>query len=144
MDSATTNEAVDKTVDEGITIINQSGWAPVTVSNKAEIIQGHILDEAITKRENNIRALQRGLDNFGVLSVIQKYPHFFSEIFTFRELKVSADVLKGLVDKGKSPLSELHTAAYENFLDYMSARESEPPDIYSVIVPVYLCLYVQF
>lgn len=139
MDSANTSEAIDDIVDENIAIINQSGWDPtavITVSNKAEIIQGLLLDEVITKREQNIRALTRGMDHFGILSLLLKYPDKFAELFTHTERNLTAEDLKKMIILSNPPKTQAESSAYQYFLDYLDARENEPPGTPIFLLPL--------
>ena len=95
----------------------------ITTANKAEVIQGLIMDEVIRKRETKLR---RGLDTLGVLSLIVTHPDHFSQLFTSSGSKLSADAMKKLIVTPASMTDEQRLAA-QHFFDYLLSRENEPP-----------------
>ena len=84
------------------------------------------MDEVIRKRETNIRALRRGLDTLGVLSLIVTHPDHFSQLFTSSGSKLSADAMKKLIITPASMTDEQRLAA-QHFFDNLLSREDEPP-----------------
>ena len=79
LDEAKTIDEIDALVDQpaSMFIINQSGWSiiePVTMENKASLLQHLIWEEVILRREGNIQAFKQGLDCLKLLQLMQTWP----------------------------------------------------------------------
>ena len=133
LDEAKANDEVDALVDQptSMFIINQSGWSviePVTMENKASLLQHLIWEEVILRREGNIQAFKRSLDCLQLLQLMQTWP----DIIILKPLFVSQPAMEnvtamaflGLMASLK-PHDEDQQRAYEYFHDFVVHLEGK-------------------
>ena len=84
-------------------IINTSGWPPtraITPGSKAKFLERLINQEVIEKRESQITAFGKGLDQLGLLTLIRKHPETMKPVFvqsTTNVTSITAETFLGLV-----------------------------------------------
>ena len=73
-----------------MSIANSSGWPPtrrITPASKAKYLEGLILNqEVIDKREMQITAFGKGLEQLGLLTLIRKHPETLRPVFVHMQL----------------------------------------------------------
>lgn len=102
LDEASTKDEIDTLLDEpaNMYILNHSGWSitePVTMANKATLLQRLIWDEVILRREGNIQAFKRGLTYLKLLQLMQANPDLLKPLFVAKSEEVTAEAFMGLV-----------------------------------------------
>ena len=88
-------------------ILNSSGWSltkPVTLQNKSSLLQYLILDEVITKRERQLKAIRKGLNRFQLLEPLQRYKAVMMPLFVRENqvLVISPDGFESMVSSSRS------------------------------------------
>ena len=63
------------------------------MTTKAKIIQSVLMYEVISKRKVALDQLRSGLKILGVLEHMQRYPHLFDSLFTFKHKELTAEVV---------------------------------------------------
>ncbi len=105
-------------------LINASGWSvstPINLPTKARLLQGLIWDEVVGKRERQLRAFRKGLDNFGILKMIVDHRDLAEELFVFHESALSLEDFRSLISS-KPPDGDTEpkkAQAYLWFMDYL-------------------------
>lgn len=123
LDNAADTDEIDDIMDQptSLSIINSSGWShvePVTHANRYRLIQCLITEEVISKREKNMNAFFRGLNNINVGDLITAHPKKFKNMFVFQEYILTADTFMSLVKSLKPPLQK-EAQAFEFFKEYV-------------------------
>ena len=127
MDEASTEDEVEKLLDdESMARINASGWSttrPISLQSKSVLVQDLLVDEVIGKRERQIRALRKGLDYFGVLKLILKYPVKMKPLFVFDGNQLTVESIDSLIISSQ-PTEPRNAQAYDYFMAYLERRAS--------------------
>ncbi len=131
LDKANTMDEVDALVDQpaNMFIINQSRWSiiePVTMENKASLLQHLIWEEVILRKEGNVQAFKRGLDCLMLLQLMQTWPDVLKPLFVAQPTmkEVTAEAFLGLVASLK-PHDKDQQRAYDYFHDFVFHLESK-------------------
>ena len=87
-------QGISKLVDEEryIAIVNSSGWPPTRViapNNKVEFLEGLINQEVLKKREAQIAAFGKGLEQLGLLILLRKHSESLRPVFVHTSSKES-------------------------------------------------------
>lgn len=129
LDKACTKDEIDALVDlpANMSIINHSGWSitePVTIANKAVLLQQLIWEEVILRREGNIRAFKRGLGHLNLLQLMHTNPDLMKPLFVAKSEEVTAEVFMGLVSSLRPQKIE-QQRAFDYFRDFVFHLESK-------------------
>lgn len=123
LDDAKTSAEVDSVLDEpaSMFIINQSSWSivePVTVANRAALLQHLMWEEVILRRESNIKAFMQGLSCLNLLELMQKHPELLKPLFVVEpdESELSVDAFLRLIGSLR-PQEEAQQRAYDYFME---------------------------
>lgn len=133
LDSAETDEDIDSLLQQGkfMCIINTSGWSittPINMSTKASLLQGLIWDEVVGKREQQLRAFRKGLENFGIMRLVEDHPDLAEELFVFKNIQMTANDFKLLISSlpPNADTNPKHGQVYHWFLQYIEERAKQP------------------
>lgn len=136
LDEAKTDDDVDALVDKpaNMSIINHSGWSitePVTLTNKAGLLQHLIWEEVILRRDGNIQAFKRGLDHLKLLQLMQTHPALLKPLFVVQPTceDLTAQAFWGLVASLR-PRDEDKQQAYDFFRDFVFHLEGKCGVVY--------------
>ena len=103
-------------------ILNNSRWSilgEINKSNKGALLQQLILEEVITRREENLKAFQRGLKVLGFADPIRNWPELTRPLLVNdTERKITAEVFKKLIKA--QPKDQRESEAYEIFLKFIA------------------------
>ena len=120
------NQLLDE--DRYLAIVNSSGWPPtkmLTLTNKAEFLNGLIHQELVSNREAAITSFGRGLELLGMLTMIRQHEGEMKSAFVYSSSRLTADDFCGLV-KSKPPItSTKRRQAYQWFLEYIRNRDQD-------------------
>lgn len=109
-------------------IINPSGWnitEPVTIANKAALLQQLIWEEVILRREGNIQAFKRGLNHLKLLQFMQTNADLLKPLFVAKCEEVTAEVFMGLVSSLR-PRNSGHLTTSETLCFILKVCMNEP------------------
>ena len=116
-------------------IVNASGWPMtkmITVINKTEFLEGLINQEVVVKRDLQISAFGKGLEQLGVLSLIRKHPDVLKAAFvcsTTTQKSISAEDFLNLVSSGPPTNGHDHELkAYEWFITFIKSKDTQGND----------------
>ena len=97
-------EGINHLLDEEkyMAIVNASGWPTtkmITVINKAEFLEGLINQEIVNKRDVQIAAFGKGLEQLGILTLIRSHPETLRPVFVHKctEATITAEDFLGLI-----------------------------------------------
>ena len=105
-------------------LINSSGWSPVkqvTVTTKTELVQGLIFNEVVYKRDKQLRALRKGLENLGLLKLLQMNPEL-KNLLVFEQSHLTGTLFLSLLEQDEEVEA---SPAFSLFQVYMESRPCE-------------------
>ena len=105
LDAASSQEQLNKIVDENLQIINCSQWDPtcaITIKTKPFLIQELLLDELVRKRSHQIGGIVEGLKISGFYNYIIMYPSTCEDVFCKAPQEFTTTSFKNLFEEEKS------------------------------------------
>lgn len=111
-------------------IVNSSRW-PVTKTinmiTKSELVHEIMVKEVLSKREDNIRAFQKGLSVLGFMALCQKHPSLTKDLFIHKDRPLSASsflqppvMSKSVTRPEQSNINQVN--AFNWFMKYINER----------------------
>ena len=121
-------EGINHLLDEEkyMAIVNASGWPTtkmITVINKAEFLEGLINQEVVDKRDVQIAAFGKGLEQFGILTIIRSHPETLRPVFVRKctEATITPEDLLGLISCSHTD----NTTMYKWFKNVLKSVDTE-------------------
>lgn len=106
-------------------IINCSRWSiseNITKSNKSVLLQHLIWEEVVSRREVNMGAFRRGMDVFGMVSLLQEHPVLTKPLLVSDPSKVlTPQKLISLIESQKSQVKE-ECLAFKRFIEFIEGN----------------------
>ena len=114
-------------VPGNLSILNNSKWGhtqAITVENKAALLQHLILEEAIVRREDNLKAFINGLEQLGLQGLIKAYPTLMKPLFTCQDqAPLTADQFRMLIGSVRPGSDDEKSKAFDFFHDLVDYLE---------------------
>ena len=108
-------------------VINGSGWPTtkcLTLTNKAEFLNGLINQELLIKRRVQISAFGRGLELLGLLSCVRGHCEAMRDVFVHNPTSViHAKDIFDMIESNR-PFCDVKARAYVWFMDYIKDRDT--------------------
>ena len=100
--SATTQKEIDSFLDEPtcLAVLNASGWPPtlrLTVANRAEFLNGVVLQEVVQKRSSAMKSVCAGMEVLGLVTLVKQHPDFMKQVFVHSPHKFNSAYLWALI-----------------------------------------------
>ena len=125
-DQESINQLLDE--DKYMAIVNASGWPTtkmITLINKAEFLEGLIIHEVINKRDMQITAFGKGLEQLGLLTLIRNHPETLKPVFVHKsKASITAEGFLDLLSSSR-PNDANHLRVYEWFVNFIKSRDTE-------------------
>lgn len=110
-----------------MSLINASGWNTtkcINSSSKHEFLHLLIKQEVILKRLPAMDALEKGLEQLGVVTLLRQHPNKLKELFVYSSSALTADMFVQLMAQcNPLEMPNDHLQAYKWFLEYIKERE---------------------
>ena len=112
-----------------ISMLDWSISEPISMKNKAFLVEELIRTELFKRRKDQLMAFKQGLQSLGFLTAISPYEEKIRSLFVPTNDKLTADKFKSLFESScVKPEAFAEGTAYEWFMEYIDDSSNEPSE----------------
>ena len=120
---------IDCLLDEPsyLAVVNTSGWPStlrLTTSNRAEFINGIVMQEVVQKREGAMKSVCAGMEELGMVTLMRCHPTVMKKIFVHTSHQFDSKCLKALIVVDQENLKDEEHTTLQWFWKYIESRDN--------------------